>query len=297
MKKIKQLIIIVIILINIPILANAATPIAGEKLQVKVADKNLEDDLEDDGDGDGDSESSDVEDNSYDKSKTAEAKNLNKPYTKKGQPAADEFFDIFNRLDTNNDGDLSLEELRKATTKEINILEKMNGTALAGVPKAQKEYKKQAAKIHQVYLEKCEEFGVTPDEDTTAGKEAKNDDTFVKYYDPDKEDVEGTTKGIDDMMGDANEFVSKAGNEEDQVGKVDDTALQNFSSTFYNIFLTAATAIAVITGLIIGIKYMIGSVDEKAEIKTMLVPYIVGCIVVFGSFGIWKLVIEIMKSL
>ena len=42
-----------------------------------------------------------------------------------------------------------------------------------------------------------------------------------------------------------------------------------------------------------GIKFMIGSVEEKAEIKAALVPFVIGCIVVFGAFGIWKIVVTI----
>ena len=46
-----------------------------------------------------------------------------------------------------------------------------------------------------------------------------------------------------------------------------------------------------------GIKFIIGSLEEKAEIKAMLIPYVVGCIVVFGAFGIWKLVMETLSAI
>ena len=51
--------------------------------------------------------------------------------------------------------------------------------------------------------------------------------------------------------------------------------------------------VAVLIGAILGIKFMIGSVEEKAEIKAALVPFIIGCVVVFGAFGIWKIVVTI----
>ena len=53
---------------------------------------------------------------------------------------------------------------------------------------------------------------------------------------------------------------------------------------------------AVIVGSILGIKYMIGSVEEKAEYKQTLLAYLISCVVVFGAFGIWKLVINILSS-
>ena len=53
---------------------------------------------------------------------------------------------------------------------------------------------------------------------------------------------------------------------------------------------------AVISGIIIGIKYMLGSAEEKADIKGLLIPYIVGCVIIFGSFAIWKLVVTILQG-
>lgn len=224
----------------------------------------------------------------------AEKEALEEEYTKKGTRAVDEFNDLFKIIDTNNDGELSKEELKATGDKAINILAKMNSTALASSPAAVGKYRKNSAAINTEYNRRREAYGLPVDNDSTAGR--NSGDAVVKFYSPDKEDAsgDGSQKGIDDMMGDANSFVQSA---KDDVGQVNDSALQNFSSTFYNIFLTAGTAIAVIAGLIIGIKYMIGSVEEKADIKTMLVPYVVGCIVVFGSFGIWKLVIEVMQKM
>ena len=65
----------------------------------------------------------------------------------------------------------------------------------------------------------------------------------------------------------------------------------------YNALLIIGIIIAVIVGTILGIKFMIGSVEEKADIKKLLIPYIVGCIVVFGAFGIWKLVVTILANM
>ena len=49
-------------------------------------------------------------------------------------------------------------------------------------------------------------------------------------------------------------------------------------------------------GAILGIKLMISGIDEKAEVKKLLIPYVVGCIIIFGGFGIWKLVVTILQS-
>lgn len=78
---------------------------------------------------------------------------------------------------------------------------------------------------------------------------------------------------------------------------LNETTLKNANATLFNVLLALGIALAVIIGAILGIKFMIASVEEKAQIKELLVPYIVGCIVVFGAFGIWKIVIELGQNL
>ena len=46
---------------------------------------------------------------------------------------------------------------------------------------------------------------------------------------------------------------------------------------------------------ILGIKYMMGSLEEKAEYKKTFVPFIVGAIVIFAAPQIAKLIFNIVK--
>lgn len=70
--------------------------------------------------------------------------------------------------------------------------------------------------------------------------------------------------------------------------------LREGSSTLYNILLAIATVVAVIVGAILGIQYMTAGIEEKVQVKQSLFPYLISCIVVFGSLGIWKLIVTIM---
>ena len=113
------------------------------------------------------------------------------------------------------------------------------------------------------------------------------------YQQPRRNDnTDNASASLDDMMDDADNFVKAGGNVQYNEG-----ALQNFSSNIYNILLTVGVAVAVIVGGILGIKLMLSSVEEKAETKRLLVAYAVGCVIVFGGFGIWKLVITILEGL
>lgn len=98
---------------------------------------------------------------------------------------------------------------------------------------------------------------------------------------------------ISDIFQGARDFMSKGGD----VTKDQEDKLITTSNLVYNILLVMGIAIAVIVSGILGIKFMIGSVEEKAQIKDQLVPFVIGCIVVFGAFGIWKIVVSLARQL
>lgn len=97
---------------------------------------------------------------------------------------------------------------------------------------------------------------------------------------------------MDDTIQGAMDFVNKG-----QETVIEQTKLQNVIKSLYNILLVVAMVVAVITGLIIAIKFMTSSVEGKAEVKKVLLPYLISCAVTFGAFGIWKLIVEILNNL
>lgn len=78
---------------------------------------------------------------------------------------------------------------------------------------------------------------------------------------------------------------------------MDTNNLSKISSQLYNILLSVATVVAIIVGAILGLQYMTAGIDKKVEVKESLFPYFISCIVVFGSLGIWKLVVTIMGQI
>ena len=104
----------------------------------------------------------------------------------------------------------------------------------------------------------------------------------------------GTVQATDDFMQGADDFISHGSTVN---SPIENTELQGMSDMLYNTLLIVAIVIAVIVGLVIGIQFMTGSVAQKAKIKETLIPYVAGCIVIFGAFGIWKLVVNILNQL
>lgn len=100
--------------------------------------------------------------------------------------------------------------------------------------------------------------------------------------------------GISDFITGGDNFINAG---KDGNVSIDEDKLADTSSYIYNILLLAGMSIAVIIIGILGIKFMIGSVEEKAQIKDAIVPFVIGCIVIFGAFGIWKIFVTMGKNL
>lgn len=60
---------------------------------------------------------------------------------------------------------------------------------------------------------------------------------------------------------------------------------------------TIAIMVSAVVMGIIGIKYMVGSVEEKAQYKKSMAPYMIGCTLVFGVTTILKIISSIASSL
>lgn len=58
---------------------------------------------------------------------------------------------------------------------------------------------------------------------------------------------------------------------------------------------TVGEAIAVIMLLIIGIKYILGSVEEKAEYKQTMWPYILGAVLIFAGAAVTDIIYKAFK--
>lgn len=124
---------------------------------------------------------------------------------------------------------------------------------------------------------------------------------YAKTQEIENVNAEVVTKVTGDFMGGAKNFEQAASNvaSNSVTGSttIDDKNMQELSDMVYNTFFVLGVVIAVIVGLVIGIKFMLGSVEEKAEIKQTLPPYIIGCIIIFGAFAIWKIVVNILNQI
>ena len=94
---------------------------------------------------------------------------------------------------------------------------------------------------------------------------------------------------VDDAKG----FLNAA----DKTATVDEGKLKSASDNIYNILSSIGMIASVVVGIALGIVYMMASAVDKAKVKESIVPYLIGSVIIFGAFGIWKLVINTFSGL
>lgn len=60
---------------------------------------------------------------------------------------------------------------------------------------------------------------------------------------------------------------------------------------------TIGTVVSVVALVIIGMKYMLGSIDEKAEYKKVLLPYFIGAILVLSITTIPNIIFNAVQTI
>lgn len=99
---------------------------------------------------------------------------------------------------------------------------------------------------------------------------------------------------IDGIIDDGDSFLEA---KDTSTEAISEESLKKTSNSVYKVLFSIGVALATIVGMIIGIQFMMGSPEEQAKVKETLVPYVIGVFVIFGAFGIWKIVIGIGNSL
>ena len=78
---------------------------------------------------------------------------------------------------------------------------------------------------------------------------------------------------------------------------INKTDLIIFNNNLYNIAFLLGVVLSVIIGAVLGIQIMMGSIEEQVKAKEALIPYVIGCLVIFGAFIIWKIIINMGENI
>ncbi len=74
-----------------------------------------------------------------------------------------------------------------------------------------------------------------------------------------------------------------------------DGNLLNMLGGIIGVIQIVGTAVAVGASIYLGIRYVMASVEEKADIKKKLIPFVIGVVIFYGATGIIQLIGNIAK--
>lgn len=73
--------------------------------------------------------------------------------------------------------------------------------------------------------------------------------------------------------------------------------LKKTGNSIVKVVSTVGVVASVVMLIVLGIKYMIGSTDQKAEYKKSLFPYVIGAALVFAASSIAQIIYDIAIKL
>ena len=80
-------------------------------------------------------------------------------------------------------------------------------------------------------------------------------------------------------------------------GGVESSRLKEKINPIIYVIQLVGSIVSVIALIVIGMKYMLGSIEEKAEYKKTLLPYLIGCIMVFSISNLVSIIYNVAKDL
>ena len=80
-------------------------------------------------------------------------------------------------------------------------------------------------------------------------------------------------------------------------GTAGDDKIKDIGNDIITVIRNIGIVISVATILVLGIKYMMGSAEEKAEYKKTMLPYFIGAILLFSGSAIVTAIQEIGKNI
>lgn len=83
---------------------------------------------------------------------------------------------------------------------------------------------------------------------------------------------------------------------QETTGAIGANRLMNIGNSIIGIIQIVGSFTSVIVLIIIGIRYMMGSVEERAEYKKAMTPYIIGAVMVFAITNILSIVVGIVQE-
>lgn len=73
--------------------------------------------------------------------------------------------------------------------------------------------------------------------------------------------------------------------------------ITNIGNSIVGILQAVGIVLSVVVLIVLGIKYMMGSAEEKAEYKKTMIPYIVGAVLIFAASALAQVVFDFVSGI
>ena len=77
----------------------------------------------------------------------------------------------------------------------------------------------------------------------------------------------------------------------------DTEEIVNIASTIIAVIRTVGVVVTVVALLVMGIKYMTGSIEEKADYKKSMIPYLIGVFIFFALSQIIAIIMDLTSQI
>ena len=85
---------------------------------------------------------------------------------------------------------------------------------------------------------------------------------------------------------------------EDKIGNLKDAdSIKDIGNILIGVVQFVGSAVSVLALIVIGIKYMMGSLEEKAQYKQTMKPYVIGAFLIFGVSNLIAIIASIAESM
>lgn len=99
-----------------------------------------------------------------------------------------------------------------------------------------------------------------------------------------------------DQKDDINSIINDMSGLNNSTGVGSDNSIVKGVNVVYTIIRVAGTGIALLMVMVLGIKYMMTSVEEKAEIKKQAIPILVGSAFIFATSNLLSMVAKVVEE-
>lgn len=94
----------------------------------------------------------------------------------------------------------------------------------------------------------------------------------------------------------ASVFAGDIFNQLDGNSNVETNGITTIGNSVISVLRVVGIVVSIIVLMIIGIKYMMGSAEEKSEYKKTMVPYLIGAVLIFAASNLASMIYQFAKS-